>query len=332
MGIAIIVPNVSFAGNNIGKVTLSSDGGGSEGGGGGSDVIDVTAITINGPSTVNTKSNTATYSVAYTPSNTTQKGVKWSIESGSDYASIAQNNGTLTVKKTGSVTIKATSTHNPSITATKTISVTYVTQTPVLPAEEELEYIGTANGNYIDTNATMYASSKILAKAKFEKVESPTNNMRIFLLHDGGNYLIGNLYNTNQFATVTPGHKLTVANPLSGLVELEVSMYTHDITVDGQKITEFSANSSFQNVDGGNICLFASPAVLTKNLKRVDIYYFKQEVNKELKLDLIPVLKDGKPCFHDRISDKYLNFTTNGNGKIYYAKKSDPNNELTYNG
>ena len=115
MGIAIIVPNVSFANNNIGKVTISSNGGGSN-------VIDVTAITISGPSTVNTDSNIATYSVAYTPSNTTQKGVKWSIESGSDYASITQN-GTLTVKKTGSVTIKATSTYNSSIVATKTISV-----------------------------------------------------------------------------------------------------------------------------------------------------------------------------------------------------------------
>lgn len=324
MGIAIIVPNVSFAGNNIGKVTLSSDGGGS-------DIIDVTAITINGPSIVNTDSNIATYSVAYTPSNTTQKGVKWSIESGSDYASIAQN-GTLTVKKTGSVTIKATSTHNPSITATQTISVTYVTQTPVLPAEEELAYIGTSSGNYIDTNATMYASSKILAKVKLEKVDSPTNNMRQFIFHDGGDYLIGNLYNTNQFAAVIPGHKLTVANPLSGLVELEVSKYTHDITVEGQKITEFSGNASYQNVDGGNICLFASTAVLTKNIKRVDIYYFKQTVNDEVKLNLTPVLKDGKPCFHDSVSGKYLSITITGIGKIYYATKSNPTNEITYNG
>lgn len=410
MGIAIIVPNVSFANNNIGKVTISSNGGGSN-------VIDVTAITISGPSTVNTDSNIATYSVAYTPSNTTQKGVKWSIESGSDYASITQN-GTLTVKKTGSVTIKATSTYNSSIVATKTISVTYnielplksitisgpqsvnndnntaaysvaytpsnttqigvkwsifsgseyatitqdgtlnvrksglviikatSTQNPSIeatynvnvtyveqaptPAHEELLYIGTANGNYVDTNATMYASSKIFAKAKMEEIESPTNTMRQFIFHDNDKYLIGNLHNDNSFACTTPGHRLATKTIASGLVELEVSKYTHNISVNGEKVTDFKSNIDMENVDGGKIYLFASPAVLSKNNKRVDIYYFKQEVNGEVKLNLIPVLKDGKPCFFDSISGQYQSFT--GSGKIFYATKSNPTNELIYNG
>lgn len=325
MGIAIIVPNVSFASNNLGKVTLINGGGTS--GGGGSSSTALKSITISGPQSVNDDSNTATYSVAYTPSTTTQIGVVWSIFSGAECATITQD-GTLNVRKSGLVIIKATSTQNPSIEATYNVNVTYVEQTQT-PAHEELLYIGT-HGNYVDTGGVLYASSKIFAKAKFEDVENPTNNMRLFLLHDGGDYLIGNLYNTNQFAAVTPGHKLTITNPLSGLVELELSMYTHNIVVNGEKITNFSASIGYQNVDGGNICLFASPAVITKNLKRVDIYYFKQTVNDEVKLNLIPVLKDGKPCFYDSVSGNYLNIT--GSSKIYYATKSNPTNEIIING
>ena len=322
MGIAIIVPNVSFASNNIGKVTLSSNGGGS-------DVIDVKAITISGPSIVNTDSNIATYSVNYTPSNTTQKGIKWSIESGSDYASISQD-GTLTVKKSGSVTIKATSTHNPSIVATKTVSVTFVGQGTDVPTDQELAYIGTEGGNYLKTN-TIYAVDGGKVKAKVNlPVVTHKNNTRQFIIHDGNNVNISNNYGSvNAFYASLTRIQIMFDGIQNGICELECSRYTHNLINNGSTV-EVKSTTNRGTLDTGFIHLFASPAVASMDNKRVDIYYLKFIVNDVEQLSLVPVLKDGKPCFFDEISKTYLFIT--GNKKIYYATKDNPTNELTYNG
>ncbi len=89
--------------------------------------IPVTKIAIVGASTVDDPSNKSQYTVTYTPSNTTQSGVSWSVIAGSAYASIDAY-GTLTVKSGASgasVTIKAVSVHNSSVYGTKTVTVTY---------------------------------------------------------------------------------------------------------------------------------------------------------------------------------------------------------------
>lgn len=89
--------------------------------------IALTGLVISGDSTVNSDSNTAQFSVAYTPSNTTQRGILWSVVSGSDYASIDEK-GLLTVKEgaNGStVKIRATSKDNSSVYAEKSVTVTY---------------------------------------------------------------------------------------------------------------------------------------------------------------------------------------------------------------
>jgi len=85
----------------------------------------LTALTINGDDTVTGVS--ATYAVTYTPSNTEETGVAWSIVSGSEYATIGESTGQLIVLNGANespVTIMATSTVNSSITATKNITVT----------------------------------------------------------------------------------------------------------------------------------------------------------------------------------------------------------------
>lgn len=89
--------------------------------------IDITGLGILGPSTVNDVSNTAQFQVTYSPSNTTQRSITWSVVSGSDYASI-DGNGMLTVKsnaKGSEVKIRATSTDKPNIYAEKSVNVTY---------------------------------------------------------------------------------------------------------------------------------------------------------------------------------------------------------------
>lgn len=119
MGIALIVPDISFAGANLGKVTLQG-------------VVPLTGLAISGPDSVSGAGNAATYLPVFTPANTTQRGVTWSIVSGGTYASINSASGVLSVLQgasANSVTIRVTSTANASIFAEKTIAVTYSAST-----------------------------------------------------------------------------------------------------------------------------------------------------------------------------------------------------------
>lgn len=71
------------------------------------------------------------YSVAFTPSGTTQTRVEWSIDDGDSYATI-DNNGNLDIKENANnsrVIIRATSIDNPSISATHIVYVTYAEMT-----------------------------------------------------------------------------------------------------------------------------------------------------------------------------------------------------------
>jgi len=103
MGQAIIIKNINFSSFNIGTVHRQGQ------------PIPVTGISILGSSIV---TNSATYSVSYIPSNTTQLGVTWSIVNGSTYASIDSQTGELTVldgASSNNVKIRATSIFNQSI-------------------------------------------------------------------------------------------------------------------------------------------------------------------------------------------------------------------------
>ena len=71
---------------------------------------------------------TSLYTVTYHPANTSQKGCVWSVESGSEYASIDASTGVLTIKSGASannVVIRVTSTYDSAVTVTKTVTVTY---------------------------------------------------------------------------------------------------------------------------------------------------------------------------------------------------------------
>lgn len=95
------------------------------------------SISISGETIVNNSGNTATYTVNYTPSNTTETGVTWSIDgglgvgvvTGNTYVTIDANSGVLTVLSAATyptpITIIATSVVNSSITDSLNISVIY---------------------------------------------------------------------------------------------------------------------------------------------------------------------------------------------------------------
>lgn len=143
MGLALIVPNISFAGANYGKVTPAED-------------IPITGLSISGPSSVTGGSDAVQYVAEYTPATTSQRAVSWSIVSGSAYATI-DTSGVISILQGASssaVTIRVTSAVNPSIFAEKTISVTYERQQGDLPEgaiPAELIY-STGYSSYINTN------------------------------------------------------------------------------------------------------------------------------------------------------------------------------------
>lgn len=113
MGLAIITPGVSFAGTNLGKVTMTK-------------VVDVTSFDImTNESYIGTE---ALLEVGnFIPSDTSQRSVSWSVVEGGEYATI-DNSGKLTIlsgASNSSVSVKATSVDKPSVYATKNITVTY---------------------------------------------------------------------------------------------------------------------------------------------------------------------------------------------------------------
>lgn len=320
MGVAIIIPGVVFT-ENLGKVTLV-DGGGS---GGGDVDVKVESIAISGLATVNTSSNKATYSVDYTPTNTTQKGVTWSLESGEEYATI-DSLGTLTVKGSGSVTIKAVSKHNTAVTAKKVVSVVF-NEVHESGEYTELEYVGTKGGNYLQTNTIMENGQKIILKAKLPIANNQSTVARQFILHDGSSCSMGNTYKDKIFSVTLPFRSARTSAVVNGVVEFTISAYSCDFTVDGSATT--ITPSDIKKSSTTPVMLFSNNNNSFVH-ERVDLYSFRLEKDGSAVIELKPVLKDGVPCFRDTVSGKFLYIT--GSNSIYYATKTEPNNELTYNG
>lgn len=184
MGLAIIVPDVDFSSANLGKVTLKEQD------------KPLISISISGPSSVEGSASAETFSVNYNPSVTSQRGVTWSIVSGSQYASI-DNNGNLSILRGASnspVTIKATSTVNGSITAVKDISVTYKSSGNV---KTYVDFIRTNNGASIDTGVILSENS--IVDVSFLAVSEPTDKSNIFIVEDRNGTKRGSLIGTNGY-------------------------------------------------------------------------------------------------------------------------------------
>lgn len=110
MGVAVLVPGVNWAGRNLGSVTPTES-------------VAVQAIAIQGPDSV---VNGGQFTAVLFPVFTNERGVTWSITSGSEYATI-DSTGMVSARAgalSNSVTIRATSSTRPSVFAEKTIVVT----------------------------------------------------------------------------------------------------------------------------------------------------------------------------------------------------------------
>jgi|GEM_PF-2541298 len=84
--------------------------------------IYVEKIVVSAPKGELTVGETMTLDVQVSPDNADEKGVTWSISSGSQYASISAD-GVLTAKTAGKVTVKATAKDGSGVSATYTVTV-----------------------------------------------------------------------------------------------------------------------------------------------------------------------------------------------------------------
>lgn len=163
--------------------------------------IDITGLGILGPSTVNDVSNTAQFQVTYSPSNTTQRSITWSVVSGSDYASI-DGNGKLTVKsnaKGNEVKVRATSTDKPNIYAEKSVNVTYFSAEVSISFQKDSIWVEAKAGTVTNT-FTMTGLTNLRVSA--------SGGMTITTGPSITGYLIGFAYaentgNSAKMATVT---------------------------------------------------------------------------------------------------------------------------------
>ena len=169
MGIAIIIPDISFSELNIGQVTPVGNN-------------PLVSLSISGDDSVVGGEEATSYTVGYNPANTTQRAIAWSVVSGGEYATIDQLSGVLSVLQGASqnnVTIRVSSVDNPSITAEKQIVVTYSAAPGPDPGYTPLEDLtervySNSSGHYI-TDITLDSTDKI--KFKFTKFGGGTSGV-----------------------------------------------------------------------------------------------------------------------------------------------------------
>ena len=133
-GMAIVIAGADFSQKSLGRITLLKD-------------IDIEELRIDSKDTYTGMS--AQLLVTCVPENTSQTDCKWSIVSGSQYATIDESTGKLTILEGASsseVTVKVVSLHNTKVYAQKTIVVTYAQTT------EQLDGITDILINKLDNN------------------------------------------------------------------------------------------------------------------------------------------------------------------------------------
>ena len=136
--------------------------------------IPVTGITISGNAEV-TVGNTAQLVAAVIPDNATVSAVTWSIEMGSEFATIDAN-GLLTAIKAGTVTVKASANDDSGISATYTVTV----KEPA-PTEIKVSGITISGGTSVTAGKTLQLSAAV-------KPDNATNKAVTWSISSGSSY------------------------------------------------------------------------------------------------------------------------------------------------
>lgn len=299
MGLAIIIPGVDFSTANLGKVTLSEN-------------FPVTGISIIGDSSVIGTSDATTYTVEYTPAVTDQIGVTWSIDSGSEYASISSS-GVLSVLSGAdgdSVTIKAVSNYDSSVLATKTIVVTYGSR---------LNYIQTGNGNYVDTGVSQKADAtyeldvEIINSANsicFGARKAYGEEHLDFCGSLGESYISPRRIRKN--ATTLKKYSFALGRYKAIYGTSTGSLYINDVLAQDSfpcyPVTSSIPFYLFSMNNNGTPLPDQSPA---------RIYRFVERIGDEVTHDFVPCLVDNTPKFIDLVTN--TSYPITGESEILYG-------------
>lgn len=315
MGIAVVIPTISFSNNNLGKVVAA--GGPLE------------SLAIGGPDNINSPSNSAKFFAIYTPYDTNERDVTWSIQSGDSYASIDSNTGEVSVLPVASnseVTIKVTSNIDSSITATKTIyvSYSYVLEYVASKAGEGIPYITTINpsGSYnyemvfmledaldLDVFGTrISAGSQVL---RFFAEPSVTKFRVLKLISSGGSYDLNHTIQTGKKYRV-----VMTTNSQNGIQLYEVNGSSETLLAEGGDMSAQVSSSipimlaAFNN---------NGTPVAYKNAK-LRIYNFRIFTNSGDVLRLKPHLnpQTSLPGLKDDITDTLYPYHATGTATLYY--------------
>ena len=314
MGIAILLTDANFSDANLGQVTFSNP-------------VAVEGISLDdnissfiGPSFKPV--------VDFTPVNTTERGVVWSIESGNSYATIDSVTGEVTVLSNANesvITIKAVSTSDNTLMATRNVTVTYNTQ-----EVELITWIKTGGANYVLTDVTPDSSysyeTRFSPQGSFSnsavvfgsRAGTSNNDCRISVNKTGATAYIFNSKTNNQ-ALIAGLVTENIYEAKSIQTDPYYSMY--DETAQESKVASSNnLNVSDFATSTQKIMLFNlnhSGAPLGSDYGFVKIYEFKVKQGNTVIADYVPALVDGTPVFFDKVSGNI--FAITGNSEITHG-------------
>lgn len=280
------------------------------------DDIPLTGLSISGVNEISGAAGiTSQYIVNYTPDNTTQTEVIWSIISGGNYATIDATTGLLTVlagASSNNVTIRATSAQNNSIYAEKTVTVTGIAYT-------QLSYIKTGPNTYVDTGITPTSDMTIYTRA-----QRVSNGIELIMGCDGGNNLrIKTMFLTLQGTTycqaayIGSGSAKSNSVTIGPIVTMETIVNSPFIAFTTGIATSWPNTLPFCSpASGPSIYLYATNGG-DEDKSSARVYNVKFYKSGDLIADFVPVLvNNSTPMVLNLVNMQLYQFT--GTGTINY--------------
>lgn len=323
MGLALIVPNISFESANLGRVTIAED-------------VPLVSLAVSGPDSVTGAEDAQQYSAAYTPANTNQRAVVWSIQSGGQYASISASSGVLSVLEgatAAEVTIRVTSSVNPNIFAEKTIEVTYQGE-QILPAGAipcDLVFTPT-DGTFVDTGIVPAAAVMAYDAIVLWTSQGGADSVYLGLWQSPNDYTPIARRSAGQMYAAFGGYSAAYDGTFP--TESAIAKYRHKVIVksSGATIETYDENGTLLNTqsityDGSGISfsntitIFGehSGATISKSTQFVGgsgrLKVYTDENFTTLVADFVPCYYNGSFGFWDTVSQAF--FTGNTPAKVF---------------
>lgn len=329
MGIAVVVPSISFASKNLGKVTASGG--------------HVEALSIGGPDSINVAGNKANFYVYFTPASTPERGVVWSIESGSQYASINSATGQVSVLPGASfspVTIKVTSTEDASIFATKDIAVnySYIMEYVASKANAGIPYITTLNPNPAYKYDMVFMLEDAIDQDIFgTRVSSSSNQLRFFgetstSKFRGVKYVSGSSIQYDLNHTIQTGKKYRIV--MSNVNTNGLHLY--EVNGSVETLLDEGGNMSAQVTSSVPLMLCAmnnnGTPVAYKNAK-LRIYSFRIFTNDGNVLVLKPYYdaQNSRPALYDELTGTIYPYHSTGTATLFYKQIGETEQSVAIN-